>query len=165
MCARGLCGPGFRGCGGGSPAEHHLDDAFLDAGFDLHIAHGETIAQDGGPVADRGDFGELREDRSRIARRRPERGPPRYAVNKIGRQRGRKFVKEEDIGFDGQSAGKPTMRKEASGRERIISSGERSGRPLSADPMAERLERSIAKAQVVSDGKVGDEGRFLIDRQ
>ena len=156
---------GGAGSGGGACAEHHLDDGFFDPRFDLHVTDGDAFAQHGGALADRGDLGKAVGDvDDGAAGVGLGADGCEHAVDEVGRESGGHLVEEEDVGFDSEGAGEVEDAEACQGEaadQRVLAEG---GQAELADPVAEAVDWCAAEAEIVGDGKVGDQRGFLVDR-
>ncbi len=146
-------------------AQHQLDDLLLDAGTHRHVADGDAVAQDAGPVAQLGDLREaVRDVDDRAPLGRLLAHDPQHVGHQIGGQRRRHLVQQQHMGLGRQCARQvedPQRRQRQGGGTGIQPQVVRAqfGRPV-----PERVDRRAAKPQVVRDVEVGDQRRLLIYR-
>ena len=147
------------------PAEHQLDDPVLRALGHVDDADRLALAQHGRPVADGGDLDHPvgdEDDRPVAALlAADDRQDP---FGEVRGQRRRHLVEHEHVGLDRERAG------EVDDPERGQRHAPRHARQIQVlqaelgEPVPERLDGRPGQAQVRPDVEVGDERRFLVDR-
>ena len=150
---------------GHRPAQHQLDDALFNPRLNREVAHRRAVAQHGGAVADRGDFGEaVRNVDDGAARIRLLAHDFQHPVDEVGRQGGGHLVEQQHIRLGGKRAGKieDAQRRQRQAADQVVHAQIMNAKRV--HPMPERFGRRVAEAQIVGHIKVGDQRRLLIDR-
>ena len=148
------------------PAEHQLDDPVLRARRDVDDADRHALAEDGRPVADRGDLDHAVGDEDDRAFAAAHGGRSTSRTRSV-RFAGRAAVISSSIRTSGSMArarARSTIRRDASGTRRAIVGQVQVGQAELSEPVPERLEGRLGETQVGPDVQVRDQGRLLVDR-
>ncbi len=146
-------------------AEHQLHDPLLGPRRDVDDADRLAFAQHRRAIADRGDLDHaVRDEQDRSGAATTLADHLKHALGKVGWQRRRHLVEHQDVRVDGQ-------------RTRQINDAQRGQRQPARDavqvqaleaeardPLAERLDRRLGEPQVGSNAEIGNDRRFLVDR-
>ena len=156
-------GAGGRGC----RPEHQLHDLFLGAGAWGDVDHPDraALAKDRGLVAQPCDLEHAMGNEDDRPRRPVVFGDHiEDACGQVGRQRGGHFVEEQHVRLDRKRPRQVDHPQRRQGQVARMGAQVEVRDPQVSDARAERIDGGLGQREVLGDGQVRDDRRFLVDR-